>query len=210
MLITVLSSMAQEGSWNISKNIKWGLRNKYAKWGCHTGRLLGYKRGESGIFEIVPEEAEIVKYIFQRYLDGQSINGILKELENKGYFTIRGSKIWRFAAIRNILENQKYIRDVLSQKIYTVDFLSGKRVPNDEILPKYYVKNDHASIISYGDFFRAKEEKQRRAEMRKEIEDEIGYNAKYNAKYALTNVLWWVQQTIPKAGVENKSGMDMQ
>ena len=126
MLITVLSAMAQEESRNISENVKWGLHNKYAKGGCHTSRLLGYKRGKSGNLEIVPEEAEIVKYIFQRYLEGQSINGISKELEEKGYITIRGSKIWRFATISKILENEKYIGDVLSQKTYIVDFLSGK------------------------------------------------------------------------------------
>ena len=147
MLITVLSAMAQEESRNISENVKWGLHNKYAKGGCHTSRLLGYKRGKSGNLEIVPEEAEIVKYIFQRYLEGQSINGISKELEEKGYITIRGSKIWRFAAIRKILENEKYIGDVLSQKTYIVDFLSGKRAPNDGILPKYYMKDDHEPII---------------------------------------------------------------
>ena len=87
-------------------------------------------------------------------------------MEKKGYITIRGSKIWRFATIRKILENEKYIGDVLSQKTYIVDFLSGKRVPNDGILPKYYVENDHAPIISHEDFFRVKEEKQRRAEER--------------------------------------------
>ena len=190
MLITVLSAMAQEESRNISENVKWGLRNKYAKGGCHTSRLLGYKRGKSGSLEIVPEEAEIVKYIFQRYLEGQSINGISKELENKGYLTIRGSKIWRFSTISKILENEKYIGDVLSQKTYIVDFLSGKRAPNNGILPKYYVENDHAPIISHEDFFRVKEEKQRRAEQRKGIEDRIGCNGKYSAKYALTNVLF--------------------
>ncbi|OUQ55661.1 hypothetical protein B5E58_11940 [Tyzzerella sp. An114] len=56
---------------------------------------------------------KIVKYIFQRYLEGQSINGISKKLENKGYLTIRGNKSWRFATVRNILENGKYIGDVL-------------------------------------------------------------------------------------------------
>lgn len=96
MLITVLSALAQEESRNISENVKWGLRNKYAKGGCHTSRLLGYKTGKSGHLEIIPEEAEIVKYIFRRYLEGQSINGISKELENKGYTTIRGSKTWGF------------------------------------------------------------------------------------------------------------------
>lgn len=146
MLITVLSAMAQEESRNISENVKWGLRNKYAQGGCHTSRLLGYKRGESGILEIVPEEAEIVKYIFQRYLEGQSINGISKELEEKGYITIRGSKIWRFATISKILENEKYIGDVLSQKTYIVDFLSGKRAPNNGILPKYYMKDENEPI----------------------------------------------------------------
>lgn len=181
MLITVLSAMAQEESRNISENVKWGLHNKYAKGGCHISRLLGYKRGKSGNLEIVPEEAEIVKYIFQRYLEGQSINGISKELEEKGYITIRGSKI---------LENEKYIGDVLSQKTYIVDFLSGKRAINDGVLPKYYVQDDHEPIISHEDFYRAREEKQRRGELRKGIDGEIGCNGKYSAKYALTNVLF--------------------
>lgn len=190
MLITVLSALSQEESRNISENVKWGLRNKYANGGCHTSRLLGYKTGKSGHLEIVPEEAEIVKYIFRRYIEGQSINGISKELENKGYTTIRGSKKWRFTTVRNILENEKYIGDVLSQKTYTVDYLSGKRVANDGVLPKYYVENDHKPIISREDFYMVKEEKQRRTELRKGIEDELVYNGKYSAKYALTSVLF--------------------
>lgn len=190
MLITVLSALAQEESRNISENVKWGLRNKYAKGGCHTSRLLGYKTGKSEHLEIIPEEAEVVKYIFRRYLEGQSINGISKELENKGYTTIRGSKTWGFTTVRNILENEKYIGDVLSQKTYTVDYLSGKRVANDGVLSKYYVENDHEPIISREDFYRVKEEKQRRTELRKGIEDELGYNGKYSAKYALTSVLF--------------------
>ena len=79
---------------------------------------------------------------------------------------------------------------MLSQKTYMVDYLSGKRVANDGVLPKYYVENDHESIISREDFYRVKEEKQRRTELRKGIEDKLGYSGKYSVQYALTSVLF--------------------
>ncbi|OUQ55662.1 hypothetical protein B5E58_11945 [Tyzzerella sp. An114] len=82
-----------------------------------------------------------------------------------------------------------YWRCIVTENII-VDFLSGKRGTNDGVLPKYYVQEDYEPIISREDFYRVKEEKQRRAELRKGIEDNIGWNSKYSVKYVLTNVLF--------------------
>ena len=126
LLITILSSLAQEESRNISENVKWSLRKKYERGGLNTSRLLGYQKGDDGKLHIVPEEAEIVRYIFMKYLEGKSSCAIAKDVTAQGKKTIRGNTVWNPGVIDKILQNEKYMGDMLSQKTYTSDFLTKK------------------------------------------------------------------------------------
>lgn len=191
LLITILSSQAQEESRNISENVKWSLRRKYENGGVHTGRLLGYKSGLSGRLEIVPEEAETVRFIYEKYIEGQSITAIGEELKKQGKKTIRGSSEWSFESIKRILRNEKYVGDVLSQKTYTTSFLTKRREVNHGVLPQYYVENAHEAIISREVYAMAKAEMDRRDALR------VSYGSKkrkvprskYSSKYALTSIM---------------------
>ena len=81
------------------------------------------------------------------YLEGTSCKKIAKGLECDGILTSRGKKKWHDTSIRLILENEKYMGDVLLQKTYTVDYLQKKRVKNTSIMPQYYIEDDHEAII---------------------------------------------------------------
>ena len=132
ILITILSSLAQEESRNISENIRWGVVRKFEKGKVivNCTKFMGYTKNEDGDLVIVPEEAEIVKLIFRLYLEGYSTGKIAKHLEEQGIKTATGQDKWHSTVIDKMLRNEKYMGDALLQKTYTVDFMTKKKVKN--------------------------------------------------------------------------------
>lgn len=191
-LITLFSGFAQAESESLSKNIKWG-KQKSAEAGNVTfqyKKLLGYRRGADGKPEIVPDEAETVRRIFRRYLEGASLGDIKKELEADGIPTSEGVKAWSCQVIQNILMNEKYIGDALLLKTYITDPISKKVVKNLGDQPMYYVENNHPAIIPKEIFNRAKEEMARRTSKRKVMQKRgKTEQGKYSARYALSELL---------------------
>ena len=143
MILTCLSSFAQAESESISGNVTKGIRMGYRQ-GRFTFRyknFLGYRKGKDGDPEIVPEEAEVIRLIAQNFLDGDSLITIKKTLERMGILTATGNKKWSTESIQRILQNEKYMGDVLLQKTYTADFIDGKIKKNNGELPQYYIKS---------------------------------------------------------------------
>ena len=156
ILITILSSLAQEESRNISENIRWGVVRKFEKGKVivNCTKFMGYTKNEDGDLVIVPEEAEIVKLIFRLYLEGYSTGKIAKHLEEQGIKTATGQDKWHSTVIDKMLRNEKYMGDALLQKTYTVDFMTKKKVKNTGLVPQYYVEDDHEAIIPKELFYR--------------------------------------------------------
>lgn len=191
LLITILSSQAQEESRNISENMRWSIRRKYENGGVSGKRLMGYCPDEKGHMVIVPEEAEVVRFIFKQYLEGDSVCAIARKLEEKGILTMRGNKKWNTGVIEKMLANEKYMGDALLQKTYTTDFLNKKRVVNMGELPQYYIENNHEAIIPKEIFYQVREERLRRASLRKmaATKKKGETRSKHSGKYALTELL---------------------
>ena len=149
-LITLMSSLAEEESRSISENVKWGVRKRFAdgKYTLPYKQFLGYKKGPDGNPELVEEEAKIIRLIYRLFLDGYSTTAIAKKLTNAGIKTPAQNTVWQRATIESILRNEKYYGAALLQKRYCVDFRSKKMVPNSGELPKYYIENDHAPIVT--------------------------------------------------------------
>ncbi len=150
MLLTIMSSLAQEESRSISENIRWGKRKSMqdGKVSFPYSCFLGYRKGRDGKLEIVEDEARIVRKIYQMFLKGKTINGIARFLTKHNIPTPRKKKVWSATAVKNILKNEKYKGDALLQKTYIEDYLTKKRCKNNGELPQYYVKNSHPAIIS--------------------------------------------------------------
>ena len=146
LLITIMSSLAQEESRSISENCTWGWRRRCAdgKVTVPFGRFLGYDRGEDGNLVVNPEQAVIVKRIYGYFLQGRSPYQIAKMLTEEGIPTPGGKKVWGKAVAASILTNEKYKGDAILQKVYTTDFLTKK---NDGDVPQYYVEGNHEAII---------------------------------------------------------------
>lgn len=164
LLITIMSSLAQEESRSISENVTWGQRKRFAdgKVSLPYGQFLGYKRGENGLPEIVPEEAEIVRLIYSLFIEGKTTCGIAKQLTAEGIPTPSGKEKWQSSTIESILTNEKYKGDALLQKAFTVDFLTKKQKKNEGEVPQYYVENSHPAIIDPNEWQLVQNEFERR------------------------------------------------
>lgn len=190
--ITIYGSIAQSESENTSANVRWG-KDQSAREGKVSfvySNFLGYKRGADGQPEIVPEEAEIVKIIYDRYIKGDSLKVIADYLTAQRIPTPKGKEVWSSSTIKSILSNEKYMGDALINKTYTVDFLSKKVKTNNGERPKYYVENNHPAIIDRNTFNRVQEELARRSGKRKvKFVGTKTEQGKYSSKYALTELL---------------------
>ena len=167
LLITIMSSLAQEESRSISENVTWGQRKRFAdgKVSMPYKNFLGYRKGENGEPEIVPEEAEVVRRIYRLFLEGQTPYGIKQILEAEHIPTPAGKQTWQTATILSILTNEKYKGDALLQKTFTVDFLQKKKKVNKGEVPQYYVENSHPAIVTAEVFDLVQHEMKRRREI---------------------------------------------
>ena len=193
LLITILSSQAQEESRNISENCHWGIVRRFevGQVIVNHNKFLGYTKDKDGNLVVVPEEAELVRRIYRLFLEGNSSYRIKRILESEGIRTVTGNTVWQATVIDKMLTNEKYMGDALLQKTYTVDFLTKKKVVNKGIVPQYYIEDDHEAIIPKELFYRVQEEKARRGNIyRAAIKKKRGEEkSKYSGKYALSGLM---------------------
>ena len=190
--ITIYGSIAQSESENMSANIIWGKNQsaKARKVNFHYKNFLGYRKGEDGQPEIVPEEAETIRLIYDRFLAGDSLKGIAELLEEKGISSPTGKEVWQLSTIQSILSNEKYKGDAIINKTYITDCLSKKVRANNGERPKFYVENNHPAIIDPAIFGKVQEELARRSGKRKVKQKGTKTElSRYSSKYALSELL---------------------
>lgn len=150
LLITIMSSLAQEESRSISENVTWGHRKRFAdgKLIMPFSSFLGYERGDDGQPKIVEKEAKIVRLIYKMFLEGKTPTYIAKYLTQQNIPTPRAKDKWCSTTVESILKNEKYKGAALLQKTFTTDFLTKKKKQNEGEIPQYYVEDSHPAIIS--------------------------------------------------------------
>ena len=161
LMLTILSSFAQEESLSVSENCKWRIRKQFQDGIPYITDILGYDFIE-GKLEVVLKEAEIVRTIFNDFLSGMGRNAIMKKLIASGFETKRGGS-WNESTINKILRNEKYVGDMLLQKTFVSNHIEKKQCLNRGELPKYYVKDSHEPIIDREKFERVQNELERRS-----------------------------------------------
>ena len=149
-VLSILLAAAQEKSASKSENIKFGIhqRMRSGKAVLNHTRFLGYTKDETGKLVVVPQKAEIVRKIFSLYLDGNGVRKIKRYLEENGIKTVTGKTEWSTSTIDRILSNEKYMGNLLLQKIYTPDFLIGKQKKNYREQSMFLIENAHEAIVS--------------------------------------------------------------
>ena len=190
MILTILSSQAQEESRAISTNVKWGYARKFEKGESTRQRSYGFRKAPTGEMCIVEEEAAVIRNMARWFLDGDSLERIKHRLEDAGIETTTGKKTWSTGTIYNILINEKIMGDVLLQKTFTSDYLTKRRVKNSGQQKQYYVKNHHEAIIPKTVYYKIQEEIARRSSLKK-AGTRKGKTAQgvYSSKYALTGIM---------------------
>ncbi|MDD4688311.1 MAG: recombinase family protein [Eubacteriales bacterium] len=150
LLVTIMSSIAQEESRNISQNVTWGARKRFAdgKVSMPYRQFLGYEKGKDGTPKIVESEAKIVREIYQMYLNGSTIRQICNTLTGRGIPTPSSKTVWAVSTIKSILTNERYKGDALLQKTFCADYLTKKMVKNEGQVEQYYVENSHPGIVT--------------------------------------------------------------
>ena len=192
-LIAIHGAFAQSESENTSANVRWGKRRSMKaghvtmqyKW------MLGYEKGPDGRPVINEEQAETVRFIYQRYLAGDTLRAIKSKLEAQGALNAIGKQEWTIKNLLSILSNEKYCGDALLQKTFIQDCISKKVIPNTGQLPKYLIQNHHEGIVSRETFDAVQLEMARRnakaGATRKSTPTGRG---KYSGKHVLSNLLF--------------------
>lgn len=180
LLITIMSSLAQEESRSISENVTWGRRKSMAdgKVSLPYKNFLGYRKGEDGLPEIVEEEAEIVRFIYRNFMKGSTAHHIAEMLTFRNIPTPGGKEVWSTSTIESILKNEKYMGAALLQKKFTVDFLTKKTKVNEGEIPQYYVEESHPAIIPQEEFELVQAEILRRKELGKSYSSKSIFSAR--------------------------------
>lgn len=180
VMLTIMSSLAQEESRSISENVTWGKRKSMAdgKFSLAYKNFLGYEKGEDGFPKIVEEEAKIVRQIYSWFLEGRTIRTIADSLTQQGIPTPRRRTKWSVSTITSILTNEKYKGDALLQKTYTADYLTKSVKKNHGEVPQYYIEDSHPAIIDPETFELVQNEIKRRRPHRHQLHRNSPFTAK--------------------------------
>lgn len=171
LMLSILASFAQEESRSISDNCKWGIRKRFqsGEIGTANKHLLGYRYDEEQkCYVIIPEEAGMIKQMFQMYIDGISMRTIAKELNDAGCRSVNG-KLFTEGTIRQLLHNDVYAGIIRRQKAYIPDPISGKKIINDGVLPQYVIEDAHEAILNKETYERVLAEHKRREGMQNPV-----------------------------------------
>ena len=165
VMLTIMSSLAQEESRSISENVRWGKQKSMrdGKVAMSYSHFLGYRKGPDGRPEIVEEEAKIVRDIYEMFLTGTAMSQIARILTESHIPTPGGKDCWSISTVRSILSNEKYKGEAILQKTYTVDYLTKQVRKNRGEKPSYVVHLSHEPIIDSDTFDRVQRELERRS-----------------------------------------------
>jgi len=182
LMLTVLSAFAQEQSYNVSEDCKWRIKKQFEQ-GIQPmclQRLYGYKRTDDGGFEIIEDEAKVIRFIFSSYLSGMGLKRICDDLNHKGIPSPKGGQ-WNMNGLKYLIINEKYCGDLLLQKSYRTDHITKKKVINRGGRNQYYVEDNHQPIILRETFLAVQ------AEMKKRAKENKG--AQTHDKYSFTGMI---------------------
>ena len=191
LLLTIHAGFAQAESESMSRNITWSFRKKFEQGEVvfNYKKMVGYRKGADGQPEIIPEEAEIIRQIYDMFLAGMTLREIRDKLHEEGVPSKCGKVGWSVSTIQSILRNEKYCGDAILQKTITIDPISKIHKKNTGEAPMYYVKDNHVGIIDRETFNRTQEEIARRLNVRPSTDKlSVTGQGKYS-RYALSDIL---------------------
>ena len=188
-LLAIFSSLAQAESESMSENIKMGREYRYKKGGCcyNMGKVFGFNQDSDGIVTINEEQAVTVRLMYENYLNGMSVGGIIKDLRERKIPSPTGKEEWSPGTVERILSSEKYKGDFLARKTFTVDPISKKKKKNTGQVTQYLISNHHPAIIEPEMFDMVQSEIARRGCIKKN--DKKKHYGKYSGKFPFNNLI---------------------
>ena len=187
VLLTILSSLAQDESRSISENCTWGIRRRFEQ-GKHkmsTKRFLGYDTDEEGHLVVNRQQAKIVVRLYEEFMSGKTVDYIARIFKAEKIKNWDGKYNWQASTLDSMLRNEKYMGDAILQKSYTADFLSKRRVINDGSVQMYHIEEDHEPIIDIETWEAVQAELERRSQYCKDhFTNAYGQMSEKNPFYA--------------------------
>lgn len=187
VLLTILSSLAQDESRSISENCTWGIRRRFEQ-GKHkmsTKRFLGYDTDEEGHLVVNRQQAKIVVRLYEEFMSGKTVDYIARIFKAEKIKNWDGKYNWQAGTLDSMLRNEKYMGDAILQKSYTADFLSKRRVINDGSVQMYHIEEDHEPIIDIETWKAVQAELERRTQYCKDhFTNAYGQMSEKNPFYA--------------------------
>lgn len=177
--LTIMASIAQEESRKTSERVKWGQKRQMEKGVVFGRNILGYNL-KNGVLTVNEDEAKLVRHIYNKYLEGKGLHIIAKELREEGHKTKNGNSEWTNKSIRTILQNEKYVGDLLQKKTITPDYLTHEKKYNKGEEEMVYIKDHHEPIIDRKTFDFVQAEFKRKSEAYKTD------NTKHSNRYAFS------------------------
>ena len=188
-LLAIFSSLAQAESESMSENIKMGREYRYKQGECcyNMGKIFGFNQDSDGIVTINEEQAIAVRLMYDGYLNGMSIGGIIKDLRERKIPSPTGKEEWSPGTVERILSSEKYKGDFLARKTFTVDPISKKKKKNTGQVTQYLITNHHPAIIEPEVFDMVQSEMTRRGCIKKN--DKKKHYGKYSGKFPFNNLI---------------------
>ena len=189
MLLTILSSLAQEEVESLSSNVKMGLQMKMKR-----GELVGFNgcfgydyHQDTKTITVNETEAETVRLIYDMYLQGNGCGTIAKRLVELGIKNKRGTVEWHDHGVMGMIKNEKYKGDVLLGKTFTVDSISKRRLANMGEENQYYIRDHHEAIVSREIWDKAEEIRLKRAKLK--LMQTTGNRERYTRQFTFSSML---------------------
>lgn len=201
LMLSILASFAQEESFSVSENCKWRIRKQFESGETATWRFMYGYRIRKGKIDIQPEEAAVVRWVFESYLDGVGIAQISRIMRENQVSSYRGG-MWSPKRVLDMLKNEKYGGNALLQKRYVADHLTKVEKNNHGELPKYYAEGTHPAIVPPEMFMRVQAQMEQNRQKNGIAKDAPQYSAftgmlvcencgkRYHRKVSRTEVAW--------------------
>ena len=188
LLLTIMSSLAQQEVESLSQNVKMGLQMKMKR-----GELIGFNgcygydyHTEGKSITVNEEEAEIVRMIYDMYLEGYGTTTIAKRLMELGIKNKKGEVSWHTHGVMGMIKNEKYKGDILLGKTFTTDPISKRRLANMGEENQYYLRDHHEPIVSREIWDKAEEIRMKRS--RNKVVETTGNRERYTRQYSFSSM----------------------
>ena len=157
LMVSVSGSLAQQESVSISQNQRMSYQRRMERGEFITCKApFGYRLIDGKRLEVISDEAKLVRWMFNAYLSGHSLEWIAEQMTKTGVSTTDGKPYWQCTTVLYTLTNEKYMGDSLCQKTFTTAFPFTQRQNHGEA-DQYYIENTHPAIITKGTFEKVQE-----------------------------------------------------